>query len=297
MLYSLLTSASTEVVDSVASSEVVNTAAVSNALDGVLNTLVNWALTTGVKILIALLLLWVSFRIINSIGKKIEANKKNLDKTMVRTLAYVFRLAAKVIVIICLIGYLGIDTSGLTALVASFGVCVGLAVNGALSNVAGGVLILVTRPFRVDDFIEAQGHSGTVLDIHMTNTKLLTPDNKVIYVPNGALANGNIVNYSEKDTRRVDLQFSIAYENDFEKAKSIVLDICNAHQLVLKETEPFVRVNGHGDSCITIVTRVWANSADYWTVYFDLLEQVKAEFDKQGIEIPYNQLDVHIKNN
>ena len=201
----------------------------------------------------------------------------------------------KCLVVVCLIGYLGIDTSGLTALIASLGVCVGLAVNGALANLAGGVLILVTRPFKVDDFIEGQGVSGTVADIHITNTKIITPDNKVVYVPNGTLANGNIINYSEKETRRVDLDFSIAYSADAEKAKSIIMGIAEAHELILKDPAPFVRVAAYGGSAVQIKARVWTKNSDYWTVNFDLLETVKAEFNKNGIEIPFDQLDVHIK--
>lgn len=262
------------------------------------NTIVNWATTSGLRLIIALLILFVSFKIINAIGKKIErtGERKNTDKTIMKTLAYLFKLGLKIVVVISLVGYVGIDTSGLTALVASFGVCIGLAVNGALSNLAGGVLIILTRPFRIDDYIEAQGYAGTVVDIHITNTKLCTPDNKIIYIPNGTLANGNIVNYSEKDTRRVDFSFSIAYNNDYEKAKAIVNDICESHALVLKDPAPFIRVGEHGASSINITTRVWVKSADYWTVYFDILEKVKTEFDNNGIEIPFEQLDVHIKN-
>ncbi|MBQ3041846.1 MAG: mechanosensitive ion channel, partial [Clostridia bacterium] len=218
------------------------------------------------------------------------------DKTIMKTLAYVLRIGLKIVVVVCLVGYLGIDTSGLTALIASFGVCIGLAVNGAVANLAGGILIILTRPFKIDDYIEAQGHSGTVVDIHITTTKLLTPDNKVIYLPNGPLSNGDIVNYSEMDTRRVDFTFGIGYGDDFEKAKQIIKDICDAHALVMKEPAPFIRVTEHASSSINIVTRVWTKSEDYWTVYFDIMEQVKTEFDKAGIEIPFNQVDVHIRN-
>ncbi|MBQ7333395.1 MAG: mechanosensitive ion channel, partial [Clostridia bacterium] len=178
---------------------------------------------------------------------------------------------------------------------ASLGVCAGLAVNGALSNLAGGVLIILTRPFRVDDYIEAQGHSGTVEDIHITCTKLRTTDNKVVYLPNGSLSSGSIVNYSEKDTRRVDFTFSIGYSDDFEKAKGIIMGILESHELTLKDPAPMVRVSGHGESSIDITARAWVMSADYWTVNFDVLEAVKTAFDKEGIEIPFNQLDVHVK--
>ena len=263
-----------------------------------LNTLISWATTTGVKLIIALVILLISFKIIKVVCRKIEKSgvKKNADKTVMRTLAYALGLTLRVVVLVCLIGYLGVDTSGITALIASFGVCVGLAVNGALSNLAGGVLILLTRPFRVDDFIEAQGISGTVADIHITATKIVTVDNKVVYVPNGSLANGNIINYSEKDTRRVDLDFSVSYSADSDKAKAIITEILEKHELVLKDPAPFVRVSAHGTSAMVIKSRAWVKNADYWTVYFDVTEAVKAEFDKNGIEIPFQQLDVHIKN-
>lgn len=253
---------------------------------------------TIARVILSLIVMFVSFKIINALARRIEkkAGQKNADKTIMKTLAYIMRLGLKIVVTICLVGFLGIDTSGLTALVASLGVCIGLAVNGALSNLAGGVLIIFTRPFKVDDYIEAQGHAGTVIDIHITNTKLLTPDNKVIYLPNGTLANGDIVNYSEMDMRRVDMQFSIGYSDDFEKAKSTIREICEKHELVLKDKDIFVRVAEHGASSINIKARVWTKSADYWTVYFDVTESVKKTFDEQGIEIPFNQLDVHIKN-
>ena len=263
-----------------------------------LNSVIHWATTAGVKIVIALLVMIVSFKIINLIGRRIEktSEKKHADKTIMRTVAYIFKLGMKIVVAICLVGYVGIDTSGLTALVASLGVCVGLAVNGALSNLAGGVLIILTRPFRIDDFIEAQGFSGTVEDIHITNTKLRTADNKVVFIPNGALSSGSVVNYSLKDTRRVDEVFSISYAADFNKAKRILSEIVEAHPLVLKDPAPFIRVSEHAASSINITLRVWVNSGDYWTVKFDVLEAVKDRFDAEGIEIPFNQMDVHIKN-
>lgn len=270
----------------------------NQVLNNLLNTVINWVTTAGLRLVIALVLMFVSFKIVNAISRKINRSgeKGKLDKTLARTFAYIFKLAMKCLIAICLIGFVGIDTSGLAALVVSLGACVGLALNGALSNLAGGILIIITRPFRVDDFIEAQGHSGTVEDIHITATKLRTPDNKVVFIPNGPLSSGTIVNYSLKDTRRVDFTFSIGYGDDFEKAKAIVMDICTSHALVLDDPAPFVRVSSHGASSIDLVTRVWVKSGDYWTVNFDILEAVKAAFDKEGIEIPFNQLDVHVKN-
>ncbi len=257
-----------------------------------------WCLHTGLRVVLAIVILLVSFRVISVIARKIQkkGDLDKYDKTVMRTIAYIFNIGLKVLVVICLVGFLGIDTSGLTALVASFGVCIGLAVNGALSNLAGGILLLVTRPFRVDDFIEAQGVSGTVEDIHMVTTKIRTTDNKVIYLPNGALSTGNIINYSEKPIRRVDFVFSIAYNADYEKAKKIITEILTSHPLALEEPSYYVRMGAHSASSIDINSRVWTKSADYWTVYADVMEQVKATFDKEGIEIPYTQLDVHIKN-
>lgn len=271
----------------------------NQVLNNILNTVIGWATTAGLRLLIALVLLFVSFKVVNFVARRIEKTGENgkLDKTLARTFAYIFRLGLKCLIAICLVGFVGIDTSGLAALVVSLGACIGLALNGALSNLAGGILIILTRPFRVDDFIEAQGYSGVVEDIHITNTKIRTGDNKVVYIPNGPLSSGTVVNYSVKDTRRVDFTFSIGYSDDFEKAKGIVMDILTSHELTLKDPEPMVRVTAHGASSIDLVARVWVKSGDYWTVNFDVLEAVKTAFDKEGIEIPFNQLDVHVKNN
>lgn len=264
------------------------------------DTVLSWCLNTGIKILIALVLLIVSFRLINVFSRRLETKLKSggrHDKTIVKVLTYMGKIAAKAVVIICLVGYLGIDTSGLTALVTSLGVCAGLAVNGALSNLAGGVIIIFTRPFKLDDYIEVEGSgiAGTVEDIQIVCTKLRTPDNKTIYVPNGTLSNSNIINYSEKDTRRIEFTFSIDYSNDVEKAKAIVMAICSSHKMVLADPEPFVRVSRYAESSVDVVARVWVNSGDYWTVHFDIIEAVKTAFDENNITIPFNQLDVHIK--
>lgn len=260
--------------------------------------LLGWLTTGGVKIAIAFLIILISFPIINRIAKSIikKSEKKNFDKTIAKTLAYLVKIGGKVIVLCCLLGYLGIDTAGISALIATLGVGIGLAVQGSLANFAGGVLIILTRPFKVDDYIEAQGVSGVVEDIHIVYTTVLTPDNKTISLPNGALANGTIINYSTKSTRRVDLVFSIAYEADYTKARNIILSLAENHEKILDNPAPFCRISEHADSSIKITARVWCDVADYWDVYFDLLEQVKAKFDEENIIIPYNQLDVHINN-
>ena len=160
------------------------------------------------------------------------------------------------------------------------------------------MLIIFTRPFKVDDYIEVEGAdvSGTVEDIHIVCTKLRTPDNKVIYVPNGTLSNSSIINYSEKETRRVDFTFSISYDDDAEKAKALIMEICKANELAFDDPAPFVRVGEYANSSIDIVARVWTKTDDYWTVKYDILEAVKKKFDENSITVPYNQIDLHIKN-
>lgn len=255
-----------------------------------------WIFTQGYKIVVALLIWFISFKIVNAVTRKFEksASLKKHDKTIVRTLLYVLRVGLKIVIMVCLVGYVGIDTSGLSALVASLGVTVGLALNGALGNLAGGMLIILTRPFRLDDYIEAMGYSGTVEAINLTNTKLCTPDNKVVYLPNGSLSSASIVNYSEKDIRRVDNTFEIAKDADVEKAKQILHEIASNHELVLKNPEPYVRITAHNVNSTGLTLRVWVNNQDYWTVNADVLESVKTAFDQNGIVMPIQQVEVNV---
>lgn len=264
-------------------------------------TVQDWLTNTGIKILISIVIMIVSFSLINWLSKKIAkradkkvAENKKIDKTIYKTVSYVVKVGLKVLVVIALIGYVGIDTSAITALIASLGVGVGLAINGTLSNFAGGVLILITRPFKDDDYIQACGYEGTVEDIRICHTRLRTTDNKVVYLPNGKLSTSEVVNFSEKDLRRVDLKFSISYSDDFEKAKSVIADVCAQNELILKDPEPSIRVSAQSASSIDISAKVWCKNADYWTVNFDMLENVKKAFDENGITIPFNQLDVHV---
>ena len=262
--------------------------------ESILNAVVN----AGIKILVALVILWVAFRIINAVAKKLEKrieSKGKLDKTLVKTLVGAGKFVAKCLVVVALIGYLGIDTSGIAALIASFGVAVGLAVNGALGNIAGGVLLLITRPFKVDDYIDVAGQAGTVEAITLVSTKLVTVDNKVVYVPNGTAATSCITNYSEKDLRRVDHSFAIAYGNDFNKAKEILLGVMAKNEKVLQTPAPFARLCTQSGGNVEFTCRAWVNSADYWDVYFDLLESSKTALEEAGITMPHQQLDVHIK--
>lgn len=262
-----------------------------------LNLILAWARDAAIRLFVSLIIVFVSFRIVNAIARKIERSSQihHSDKTVFRAISYVFKIGLKTVIIICIVGYLGIDTSGLTALIASLGVGIGLAVNGALSNLAGGVIIIITRPFRIDDYIEAQGYSGTVVDIHITNTKLKTPDNKTIFLPNGQLSSGAIVNYSMQKTRRIDEILSVPNSVDFNRVKTVLTEIVEDHPLVLSDPAIFIRISERTASSTKVILRVWVKSEDFWTVKFDLAEAVKSRFSVEGIEIPPEHLSVKIE--
>ena len=268
-------------------------------LEQFLNKIINWATTEGIKLIIGLLLLWIGWKlakkVVNIMSKTLE--KRNVDATVSSFLDTFVEVVLKGIVIYIFLDYVGIKTTGIAALVASAGVAIGLSLQGSLSNFAGGVIILLIRPFNVGDYIEGSGHSGTIERIGMFYTHMTTVDNKLILVPNGNLANGSIVNYSAKELRRVDLTFGVGYEQDVLKVKRVLSNIVDAHELILKDPEPFIALSAHGDSAVNFVVRAWVNNSDYWKVHFDLLEAVKVKFDEEEISIPYPQMDLHIKNN
>ncbi len=268
-------------------------------LKAVLDAVVNWATNTGIKIVIALLIMFIAFKIINGVTKKLakRLQKKNADATLSRVLVGAIKVSLKALVLICLVGYVGIETASLSAVVASLGVGISLAVQGTLSNFAGGVIIIIMRPFKLGDFIVSNGESGTVEDIKLFYTHIVTPDNRVVMIPNGALANNVIVNNSAKDTRRVDVVFGISYSSNVELAKNLIKKVFAQNELIFKDPAPFVEVSNYGDSSIDLTVRAWVKSGDYWTVNFYLLNEIKKEFDANGIEIPYNTIDVNLKNN
>lgn len=264
----------------------------------ILNQIISWLSTEGVKLVIGVIILFILFKIINLVSNRIRKKmiKKNKDKTITNVIYQILRKGLKILAILVFLGYVGIDTAGIGTIIASIGVGVGLALQGSLSNLAGGIVILIMRPFKIDDYIEAQGEGGTVENIGIFYTTLVTPDNKIVMIPNGTLANGTMTNYSTKELRRVDFNFSISYDADVEKAKRVIWDVIINTKNVLDEPSPFVRLKTYGVSSVDITTRVWVKNSDYWTVYFDMMESIKEEFAKANIEIPYNQLDVHIKN-
>lgn len=261
-----------------------------------LQTVAGWLMQNGIKLIIGLIILFIAFKVVNFIAKRLQRrlDKKNVDKTIANVTVKALKIVLKIMVFLLFLGYVGIETAGIGTIIGSVSVCIGLAVQGSLSNFAGGIVILVMRPFKLGDFIEAQGHSGTVTDIKMFYTYLNTPDNKVVMIPNGTLGNGDIINYSKEEERRVDLVFSVDYSTDLKLAKEIIEKEIENHQLILKDKGYFVRLGEMAASSLDIKTRVWVKNANYWTVYFDLLENVKKKFDENNISVPFNQLDVHI---
>ncbi len=266
-------------------------------LESILSTILQWIATEGVKLLIGVILLLIIFYIINVFSKKIKKRmtKKNRDKILTNVVYRVTRIGLKIITFVGFLGFVGIDTAGIGGVITSCGVAIGLALQGSLSNLAGGVIILLMRPFKIGDYIESQGEGGTVEDIHIFYTYLATPDNKVVMIPNGTLVNDTIINYSTKEYRRVDLVFSISYTEDFEKAKQVIWDVIDNTENILMDPKPFVRVKGHSERIVEISVKVWTKNSNYWGVYFDLVESIKVEFDNANIKIPYKELDVHIK--
>lgn len=253
-----------------------------------------------IKILISLVIYWLGNKLIklllNITEKAME--KAKLDEGVQSFLKSALKIVLFVVLLFVIISYLGIATIGLAALFASAGVTVGLALQGSLSNLAGGVLILILKPFKVGEYIIACGDEGTVISIEILCTKLRTGDNKVVVIPNGALANSNITNVSREEFRRVDMIFGVEYDSDLKLVKRLLQEAGEKHELVLKDEDHAIKVfiSEFGASSIDFGFRVWCKNADYWTVKWDLMEQVKEAFDANNIEIPYNQLDVNVKN-
>lgn len=266
-------------------------------MGGIVESLLEWATTSGVKLIIGMLILSIGFKIIKKFVNHVMLllGKRDIDLTLRRFLKSLLLSVLKVAVIIIVLEYWGMSLSSFAAVIASAGVAIGLALQGSLSNFAGGFIILLIRPFKVGDYIEAAGHGGTVEQIGLFYTQLVTTDNKQILIPNGSVSNDSLINYSAKNTRRVDLTFSVGYEDDIVHVRRVLKEIVNSHKLIVNEPEPFIGIVEHGDNAIKFAVRVWCNTEDYWTIYLDLLEEVKVRFDEEGITIPYPKMDLTLK--
>ncbi|UPQ80094.1 mechanosensitive ion channel [Flavobacterium azooxidireducens] len=243
---------------------------------------------------IILVIGWTAIRLIKKLIMSIMT-KRDMEPTLSKFLADILIWTLKILLFVTVISRLGVENSSFVAIIGAAGLAIGLSLQGSLSNFAGGVLIIMFKPFKVGDFIEAQGVSGTVKQIQIFVTQLATVDNQIIFVPNGALSNGTIINYSYATTRRANLVIGISYGSDIKKAKQIAMEVMENHPSVLKDPAPVVLVSDLADSSINLAVRPWANLPDFFVMRSDILEQVKLRFDENGIEIPFPQRDIHIK--
>ena len=285
-----------------------DTAAVNNVVEGVkkiattpvsdwLPVMVKeYVIPFGIKLLAAILVLLLGRWVIKLIKKGLTKMmmRRNSNPSLNSFLMSLVSVVLTFFLIMAIVGILGINTSSLVALLASAGLAVGMALSGTLQNFAGGVMIMLFKPFKVGDFISAQGYEGKVNEIQIFNTHLLTTDNKEVILPNGILSTGTMTNFSKQETRRVDWVFSIAYGDDYDKAKTVLHRLCDEDQRILKTPEPFIELGKLNTSSVDITLRVWVNSEDYWAVFFNMNERVYKTFAHEGLNIPFPQMDVHM---
>jgi len=256
------------------------------------------AMAYAPKLLLAIITLiiglWIIKMITKGIGKLMEKNQ--LDETLKPFIISMFSILLKIMLFIAVVDMVGVKMTSFIAILGAAGLAVGMALSGTLQNFAGGVMILIFKPFKVGDLLEAQGYLGVVKEIQLFNTIMLSLDNKTIIIPNGGLSTGSMINYSTQPTRRVDMSFGIGYTDDIDKAKGILEGLLANHPKVLKEPASFIAVSELADSSVNFTVRAWVNAADYWDVFFYMQETVKKEFDKNKIGIPFPQRDVHIYN-
>jgi len=235
---------------------------------------------------------WVIKKLQKGAGKAMK--KGNYDESLQKFLLNLLNWVFKIILIVVVLGTVGVETTSFAAILAAAGLAIGLALQGSLGNFAGGVLIMIFKPFKIGDLVEAQGEIGVIKEIEIFTTKLIGLSNKEIIIPNGSLSNGNIINYTTEGTRRVDLTIGVGYDSDIKKTKDVLMTVLTSHPKVLKEPAPTVNVSELADSSINFAVRPWCETADYWDVYFGITEDVKEALDAAGIEIPYpHQVEIH----
>jgi small conductance mechanosensitive channel len=265
-------------------------------ISALIDKLINASVDLGGRILGAIVIFIIGKLLVNWANRLFAKllQKRKVDASIQSFLKSIINITLLVLLFLAVIGQLGIELTSFAALLASVGVAVGMALSGNLSNFAGGVIILVFRPYKVGDYIEAStGASGTVSDIQIFHTVLTTPDNKVVFAPNGAMSGAVVTNYSKLDTRRVDFSFSVEYGSDFKQVRQILMDIIHADNRIMQTPEPFVELGALSDSSVNITVRVWVKSADYWAVNFDMNKNVYATFNEKGISLPFTQITVH----
>lgn len=248
------------------------------------------------KIVAALAILIIGLFAINMIVRltKRVMKKRGIDATLQKFLGNLLGWTLKILLFVVVASKLGVETTSFAAVIGAAGLAIGLALQGSLSNFAGGVLIMIFKPFKIGDLIEAQGITGVVKEIQIFTTQLNTPGNKLAIIPNGSLSNGNILNYTAEGTLRIDHVIGVSYDADIKQTKDVLMDVLTSHPKVLNEPAPTINVSELGDSSVNFAVRPWVNAADYWDVYFDVLENAKIKLDAAGIEIPYpHSVEIH----
>lgn len=267
-------------------------------VQGYLQKVIDLAIEYGPKLLLAIIVLiiglWIIKFIIKTANRAME--RSEVEISLRKFLTKLFGILLKVLLLISVASMIGIATTSFVAIIGAAGLAVGLALQGGLANFAGGVIILIFKPFKVGDFLDAQGHMGTVHEISIFTTILKTPDNKTVIIPNGALSNGSMVNFSTEPKRRVDMGFGIGYNDDIGKARQVLSQLVDSDSRIDKEPAPQIIVQELGESSVNFAVRVWSDSSNYWSIFFDMQEKVKQAFDKEGISIPFPQRDVHVYN-
>ncbi|EPR72780.1 Potassium efflux system KefA protein [Winogradskyella psychrotolerans RS-3] len=256
----------------------------------------NFIIEFGPKVIGAILIWIIGSWVIKMLlkGTSKAMNKGDYDESLKKFLLNLINWILKILLIIVVLGTVGVETTSFAAIIAAAGLAIGLALQGSLANFAGGVLIMIFKPIKIGDLIEAQGEIGVVKEIEIFTTKLIGLSNKEIIIPNGSLSNGNIVNYTTQGTRRVDFVFGVSYDADIKTTKEVFSKVLAAHPLILKDPAPTIALSELADSSINFVVRPWCKTADYWTVYFEVTESVKEALDAAGIEIPYpHQVEIH----
>jgi len=261
-------------------------------MEDIMKLVIDWGLQILLALVVLIIGLWIIKIIMNAIVKNME--KREVDASLRSFLKSLIGALLKIMLIISVISMLGIEMTSFVAILAAAGLAVGMALSGTLQNFAGGVMLILFKPFKAGDFIDAQGFMGTVKEIQIFNTILKTPDNKTVIIPNGGLSTGPMTNFSTEPQRRVDMAFGIGYGDDIDKARSVIDGLIAKDDRILKDPAPFVAVSELADSSVNFVVRVWAEAANYWGIFFDMTEAVKKEFDKEGISIPFPQTDVHV---
>ena len=265
----------------------------------ILNSLIDGCVDLAWRLVGAIVVFLIGNLIIRFVIKRLKVGKlaNKMDPMVHSFITSVAKIGLYLILAVIVVSILGIETASIIAVIASAGAAIALGLQGSLSHLAGGVMLLIFRPFKIGDFVEVCGYSGTVTEVGIFYTELTTGDNRICVIPNGTLIGSSIVNYSVKDTRRVDMVFDVAYGTDVEMAKQVILDEVAKVEAVLGDPAPFIRMTELAGSSLKITLRVWTASADYWGVKFDLTEAINKTFAEKGIEIPYQQIDVHVKNN